>query len=278
MIRASTGDSTRSQARVQHRATRSNVTPFSLIGKRAIVTGAASGIGLATAQVLAQAGAFVYALDLDAARAADAAAAFATPGRGLACDVSDAASVEAAFAAVAADGALDLLVNSAGIAHVGTLLSTTPDDLDRLYRVNVRGTYLCMAAGVKQMQGSGGVIVNIASIAATSGLADRFAYSMTKGAVLSMTLSVAKDYIADKIRCNCISPARVHTPFVDGFLARNYPGHEPEMFEKLSQSQPIGRMGRPDEIATLIQYLCSDEASFITGCDYPIDGGYFNLR
>jgi NAD(P)-dependent dehydrogenase (short-subunit alcohol dehydrogenase family) len=165
------------------------------------------------------------------------------------------------------------------VAHIGTLLTTTPEDFDRLYRVNVVGTYLCMQAGVRQMQQrGGGAIVNLASIAATTGLPDRFAYAMTKGAVLAMTLSVARDYLADGIRCNCISPARVHTPFVDGFVARTYPGREAEMLEKLAQSQPIGRMGRPEEIGWLALYLCSEAASFITGVDYPIDGGYFNLR
>jgi len=124
----------------------------------------------------------------------------------------------------------------------------------------------------------GGIILNMASIAGTSGLADRFAYSMSKGAVVAMTYSVAKDYLAHNIRCNCISPARVHTPFVDGFLRRNYPGKEQEMFEKLEKSQPIGRMAQPEEIAALALYLCSDEASFITGSDYPIDGGFLNLR
>jgi NAD(P)-dependent dehydrogenase (short-subunit alcohol dehydrogenase family) len=127
-------------------------------------------------------------------------------------------------------------------------------------------------------ENGGGVILNMSSVAAVVGLNDRFAYSMSKGAVLAMTLSVAKDYVKDNIRCNCISPARVHTPFVDGFLKKNYPGQEAEMFEKLSKTQPIGRMGTPDEISKLILYLCSDEASFITGTDYPIDGGFIRLN
>jgi NAD(P)-dependent dehydrogenase (short-subunit alcohol dehydrogenase family) len=253
--------------------------PFRLDGKRAVITGGASGIGLATARAFAEAGAHVTILDLVATQAAEAADSLPVPGCGITCDVTNAASVERAFAEAAKSGPIELLVNSAGVAHVGTLLTTTPEDFDRLYRVNVVGTYLCMQAGVRQMQQrGGGAIVNLASIAATTGLADRFAYSMTKGAVLAMTLSVARDYLADGIRCNCISPARVHTPFVDGFVARTYPGRETEMMEKLAQSQPIGRMGRPEEIGWLALYLCSEAASFITGVDYPIDGGYFNLR
>jgi len=124
----------------------------------------------------------------------------------------------------------------------------------------------------------GGVILNMASIAASAGLPDRFAYSMSKGAVVSMTLSVAQDYLGDNIRCNSISPARIHTPFVDGFISKNYPGKEKEMFEELSKTQPIGRMGKPEEVASLALFLCSDEAAFITGVDYPIDGGFTTLN
>ena len=174
---------------------------------------------------------------------------------------------------------IDILVNSAGVSHIGTAESTSEADFDRLYNVNVKGVYNCLHAAIPVMKkNKGGVILNMCSIAATVGLSDRFAYSMTKGAVYSMTFSVAKDYIRENIRCNCISPARVHTPFVDGFLKKNYPGKEQEMFEKLSKTQPIGRMARPEEIAGLILYLCSDEASFITGCDYPIDGGFIKLN
>jgi NAD(P)-dependent dehydrogenase (short-subunit alcohol dehydrogenase family) len=256
------------------------VNLFELNGKRAVVTGAASGIGLATAQTFAAQGAEVVLVDLDLEKATAAAAAIAAGGAkasGFACDVSKAASVEKAFAEIG--GPVDILVNCAGIAHIGTLLSTTPEDLDRLYGVNVRGTYLCMRAVIEGMVAAkSGVIVNMASIAATAALFDRFAYSMSKGAVLSMTLSVAKDYIAHGIRCNCISPARVHTPFVDGYLAKNYPGREAEKMDELARSQPIGRMGKPDEIALMALYLCSDAASFITGVDLPIDGGFFNLR
>ena len=251
-------------------------TPFTLAGKHAIVTGGASGIGNAIAQLFAASGAKVTILDLNAEAAITAAASLAQPGQGIACDVSDEASVATA---VTAAGPADILVNSAGIAHIGTVLSTPPADFDRLFRVNVRGTYLAMQAVLPAMQQrKSGVILNLASIAATSGLPDRFAYSMTKGAVLSMTLSVARDLLADGIRCNCISPARVHTPFVDNFVARNYPGQEAETFARLSAAQPIGRMGTPAEIAQLALYLCSDAASFLTGCDYLIDGGFTNLR
>lgn len=256
---------------------------FRLDGKRAAVTGAASGIGHAIASAFANAGAEVILLDLNAAAASEAAANISAESSSLAsaiaCDVSEESSVQEAFAQIAAKGQLDLLVNSAGVAHVGSVANTTPADFDRLYRINVRGTYLAMQAAVRIMaEQHSGAILNLASIAATSGLSDRFAYSMTKGAVLAMTLSVAKDCLPLNIRCNCISPARVHTPFVDGFVAHNYPGHEVEMIAKLAASQPIGRMGTPEEIAQLALFLCSDAASFITGTDYPIDGGYLNLR
>jgi 2-keto-3-deoxy-L-fuconate dehydrogenase len=254
---------------------------FELNGRRAVVTGAASGIGRAITETFAAQGALVMLVDLDLQKVLQVAGAInATTGsiaKGVACDVSSQESVAAAFAQIG--GPIDILVNSAGISHVGTLRSTSTQDLDRLYEVNVRGTYLCMRAAIEPMlETKRGVILNMASIAATAGLADRFAYSMTKGAVLAMTLSVAKDYIEQGIRCNCISPARVHTPFVDGFLAKNYPGEEAAKMKMLAQSQPIGRMGTPQEIATLALYLCSDEAAFVTGTDYPIDGGFFNLR
>ena len=172
-----------------------------------------------------------------------------------------------------------ILVNNAGIAHVGKLENTSEEDFDRIYRVNVKGFYNCMLATVGHMKtNGGGVILNMASVAASVGLADRFAYSTSKGAVVAMTYSVAKDYVADNIRCNCISPARVHTPFVDGYLSKNYPGREQEMFQRLSQVQPIGRMGEPHEVAALALFLCSDEAGFITGVNYPIDGGFLNLH
>ena len=247
-------------------------------GKLAAVTGAGSGIGRAIAQRLASEGAEVAVMDISAEEGQETLRLIEADGgraRVLVFDVGDTDAVRAAFARL---HRLDVLVNNAGIAHVGHLLQTQPEDLDRLYRINVRGVYHCLHAGVPLMEKNGGSIVNMASIAAKVGLADRFAYSMTKGAVLAMTMSVAKDFVGRGIRCNCVCPARVHTPFVDGFLAKNYPGKEAEMFAKLAAGQPIGRMGRPEEVAAIVAFLASDEASFITGSAYDIDGGFTLLR
>ncbi|MBI3819083.1 MAG: SDR family oxidoreductase [Planctomycetes bacterium] len=252
--------------------------PFSLDGKCAIVTGGGSGIGEAIARLFAARGARVAVLDIRAESASAIAAAIVTNGGAAsahACDVTKKRDVDAVFARVASElGRIDILVNNAGIAHVGSVLSTTEEDFDRIYQVNVKGVYLCSQAGVRAMlQNGGGVILNLASIASLIGLEDRFAYSMSKGAVLTMTRSVAVDYMKKNIRCNCVCPARVHTPFVDGFIKNNYPGREKEMFQKLAEYQPLGRMGTPDEVAALALYLCSDQASFITGQAFPIDGG-----
>src|SRR5205814_261521 len=251
-------------------------------GKVAVVTGAASGIGRAIAHRFAQEGAIVRLVDMDETGAEAATKEIGKAGGNATahrCDVSDQRSAKELFGKLASDGPIHVLVNSAGISHIGKLEGTSESDFDRIFAVNVKGTYNCMYAAIAAMKANGGgVILNMASIAATAGLADRFAYSMSKGAVVSMTLSVARDYLAHNIRCNCISPARIHTAFVDGFLRKNYPGREQEMFRALSQTQPIGRMGKPEEVAALALFLCSDEAAFITGTDYPIDGGFFNLH
>ncbi len=252
---------------------------FKLHHKTALITGAGSGIGKATALLFSEQGATVFLLDRNREQASAVAATIEASGgqaHTIVCDVTQQQEVCAAFASLSA---IDILVNSAGISHIGKADTTSENDFDKVYAVNVKGTYNCIYAALPAMKAKQqGVILNMASIASSVGLADRFAYSMSKGAVLGMTLSVARDYLANGIRCNCISPARVHTPFVDGFLTANYPGREQEMFDKLSRSQPIGRMAIPAEVAQLILYLCSDEASFITGCDYPIDGGFIRLN
>lgn len=256
---------------------------FRLDGRTAVVTGGGSGIGQAIARRFAANGAKVYIVDIQRERAKGTAQMIAQDGGVEAtvvqCDVTDGTAMREEFEKIAAERRLDILVNSAGIANIGRLDTTGEEDFDDVFRVNVKGVYLCMQAAIEPMKrNGGGVILNLASIAATTGLSDRFAYSMSKGAVLAMTLSVAKDYLADNIRCNAISPARIHTPFVDAFLKEHYAEREDEMFAKLSQAQPIGRMGQPDEVASLALFLCSDAAAFLTGADVPLDGGFLNLR
>ncbi len=255
---------------------------FNLQHKIAAVTGGGSGIGRAIAELFAAQGAQVFILELNALAGEDTVKQIESKGgkaKTFTCNVSEQAQVKNVLSTIAEDvGRIDILVNCAGISHIGRLDTTTEEDFDRIFKVNVKGVYNAMAAVIGQMiKQGGGVILNLASIAGSMGLADRFAYSTSKGAILSMTFSVARDYIKHNIRCNCISPARIHTAFVDGFLSKNYPGQEKEMFEKLSKAQPIGRMGKPEEIAALALYLCSDEAAFVTGTDYPIDGGYIKL-
>lgn len=259
--------------------------PFSLAGKAAVVTGAGSGIGKAVATQFVARGAIVgiFEVDLAAAEAAAAdinQAAAKVPGAGKAegykCDVSSEAGVNAAFDSFAGKHKkLDILVNNAGISAVGTIEDATGEDMDRVYNVNIKGVFHCGKAAVKHMKagGRGGSIVNLASIASLVGLTNRFAYGMTKGAVLTMTYAIATDYVKDGIRCNCVCPGRVHTPFVDGYLAKHFPGKEKEQYNVLAQWQPVGRMGKPEEIASLILYLASDESSFVTGASYAIDGG-----
>lgn len=256
---------------------------FDIKDKVAVITGGGSGIGQAIAYLFAKVGAKVRIIERKKALAQDTVDQIESEGgnvRAFGADVSNQKNIEETMKQIIRDERkLDILVCCAGVSSIGTLEETGEEEFDRVYRVNVKGVYNCMYAVIRQMikQGSG-VILNMASVASHVGIADRFAYSMSKGAVYTMTQSVAKDYIKKGIRCNSISPARVHTPFVDGYLKKNYPGKEKEMYEKLSQTQPIGRMGKPEEVAFLALYLCSDEASFITGADYPIDGGFIKLN
>lgn len=250
--------------------------------KVVVITGGGSGIGQATAKMFAREGAHVVILDLDMSGAQQTKQDIESAGGKASvyeCNVAKQQQVNKVIDEVLADTNIDILINNAGIAHVGALEATEESDLDRIYEVNVKGCYNTMKAVIGSMKANqSGVILNLASIASSVGITDRFAYSMSKGAVLTMTYSVARDYIADGIRCNCIAPGRVHTPFVDNFLEKNYPDNKQQMFEKLSKSQPIGRMGKVDEIAGIIAYLCSDEAAFITGSNFPVDGGFVTLN
>ena len=254
---------------------------FSLEGKQAVITGGGSGIGKAISKTFAEQGAILHILELSSENAHITANEIKSNGGSCEaheCNVADREQVINVMNSILDKGNIDILVNNAGIAHVGNIEQTALSDLDRIYNVNIKGVYNCISAVIKGMKKNGGTILNMASIASSVGISDRFAYSMSKGAVLTMTYSIAKDYLDHGIRCNSISPARIYTPFVDGFIKANYPGKEQEMFETLSKTQPIGRMGRPDEVANLALYLCSDEASFITGTDFPIDGGFIKLN
>jgi len=246
--------------------------------KISVVTGGGAGIGKAISLRLAKADSHIAILERNEEQGREVAETILQSGGSaewIACDVGEMESVEQAFARFET---IDALINNAGIAHIGNAETTTPEDMDRLYRVNVKGVYHCLHFGIPRMKGKGGSIVNMASIAAKAGVSDRFAYSMTKGAVFAMTLSVARDYVGQGIRCNCLCPGRVHTPFVDGYLEKYYPNDKEEMFAKLSAYQPIGRMGNPEEIAALVAYLCSEDAQFITGAAWDIDGGVIGLR
>jgi len=252
---------------------------FRLDKKIAVITGGGSGIGKAIALRFAKQGAVIHIIELSVESAGEAADEIKKAGGTVlihSCNVANQKEVLSVFKNI---GAIDILVNNAGIANIGKADTTSEEDFDRVLSVNVKGVYNCIYAALPQLRKSnGGVILNMASVAALTGLAERFAYSTSKGAILAMTMSVARDYMAENIRCNSISPARVHTPFVDGYIKKNYPGREEEMFDKLSKAQPIGRMGTPEEVANLALYLCSEEASFITGIDYPIDGGFLKLN
>jgi NAD(P)-dependent dehydrogenase (short-subunit alcohol dehydrogenase family) len=256
---------------------------INLKDKIAIVTGGAKGIGEAIVKEFYSLGAIVHIVDLDEVNGLrvlkkirqDNINDYFHVG-----DVSDFDAVGGIFENIIKQSKkLDILVNNAGIAHIGTVETTTPEDMDRLYATNVRSVYNCSHFAIKYMKRTGGgAIVNLSSVAAVTGIKERFAYSMSKGAILTMTYSMAKDFIKDHIRCNAVGPARIHTPFVDGYLEKYYPDDKEEMFRKLSGTQPIGRMGNPEEVAQLIAYLCSDMAGFITGSFYPIDGGFITLN
>ncbi|OKS86307.1 SDR family NAD(P)-dependent oxidoreductase [Mucilaginibacter polytrichastri] len=252
---------------------------FTLKNKTAVITGGGSGIGKAIALLFAQQGATVHIIELNADAAKEVVAEIQTKNGhafAVAANVTDQQAIVDALQAI---GKIDILVNNAGIAHIGSIENTSESDFEWIFNVNVKGAYNCIYAAIPLMKAAGsGTILNMASIASHVGITDRFAYSMSKGAIHAMSMSVARDYLHSNIRCNSISPARVHTPFVDGFIAKNYPGKEDEIFEKLSKSQPIGRMAQPQEVAALALYLCSDEAGFITGTDYPIDGGFITLN
>lgn len=251
-------------------------------GKVAVVTGGGSGIGQAICTRFAEEGAKVGILEISTEKAVETTRIIEAAGGqswAFACDVSQQAEVLGGFAHIAENiGSIDIAVNNAGVGHIGTVETTTEADMDRLYAINIKGVYNGCKAAVAQMKSRGGTILNMASSVSLVGIPDRFGYSMSKGAVMTMTYSVACDYLNEKIRCNCIAPARVHTPFVDDYLAKNYPGEEKQMFKQLEKAQPIGRMATPQEIANLAVYLCSDESDFITGTLFPIDGGFMSLR
>ena len=248
--------------------------------KTILITGGASGIGLALVEKFTTEGSNVYFIDSNGLLGRQVEKEFQEKGKSvtfLEVDIREESQVQLAIQSIPSK--LNVLINNAGISHIGNLASTTLADFERLFAVNVSGMFLCSQAALpKLIEEGGGSILNMCSVAATMGIPDRFAYSMTKGATLSMTLSIARDYVNQGIRCNCISPGRVHTPFVDGFLAKNYPGKEQEMFEKLAATQPIGRMGTPTEIAELAYFISSDAGKFITGSNFTIDGGFTGIK
>jgi NAD(P)-dependent dehydrogenase (short-subunit alcohol dehydrogenase family) len=248
--------------------------------KTIVITGGASGIGLAMVKKFASEKWKVFFIDNNQTEGKKVENELKEKGYSITflnCNITQSESVKSTFEAI--PGKIDTLINNAGISHIGKVENTSEADFERLFQVNVKGSFLCIQAALPKLkQDGGGSILNMASVAATIGIPDRFAYSMTKGAMLTMTLSIARDYVADGIRCNCLSPGRVHTPFVDGFIAKTYPGQEKEMFDKLAATQPIGRMGSPEEIAELAYFISSDAGGFITGSNYNIDGGFMGLK
>lgn len=245
-----------------------------------LITGGASGIGLAMVRKFASEGYHVFFIDtnhIEGTKLQFEEHEKGYPVKFLEGSIASFSEVEQLISLI--PGKIDVLVNNAGISHIGKAENTTEEDFDRLFQVNVKGMFNCIKAALPKLkENGGGSILNMCSVAATIGIPDRFAYSMTKGAALSMTLSVARDYVQDGIRCNCLSPGRIHTPFVDGFLAKNYPGQEKEMYDKLAATQPIGRMGTPEEIAELAFFISSEAGGFITGANFNIDGGFMGLK
>lgn len=244
-------------------------TPFRLDGRVALVTGGASGIGEATVRVLTAAGASVHILDLNGERAAKLAAEL--PGAAAhGCDITSPEQVAAVFASIPK---LDILVNNAGIGHVGSIEECAPEDFDRLYRVNVYGLFLVAKAAVPLLLASHGSMINIASVAGLIGIKRRFGYCMSKGAVIAMTKQLAVEY-PTQMRVNCIAPGTVDSPFVESYLEKYHQHEKAEMRVQLNQRQPIGRLGKPEEIAHMVLYLASDEAGFVQGSTQTIDGGW----
>ena len=250
-----------------------------------IITGGGKGIGQAIARRFAEEGARVAIWEADEIAGEETAKEIITKGQQancFKCDITDEESIQNALSEVSEKfGIPDILINNAGIANVGTATTTSVEDFDKVMAVNAKGMFLCLKNVLPKMaEKKSGIILNLASIASRLGIADRFAYSASKGAVLAMTLSVARDFVEQGIRCNCICPGRVHTPFVDGFLKKYYPDENErnEKFDELSKYQPIGRMGEPEEIANIASFLCSPNASFITGGAYDIDGGVMSLK
>ena len=249
-------------------------TPFRLDGRRALVTGGASGIGEATVRALSQAGSSVIIADLQLDGAQKLAGEIGTNAAAVEMDVSDPASVQQVFADL---DALDIVVNNAGIAHVGNIEETELDDFQRVFRVNVDGVFLVTKHALPLLLSSAhGCVVNLGSVAGLVGVSRRFAYCATKGAVVALTRQLAGDY-AGKLRVNCICPGTVHTPFVEGYLEKYHSHEKDKVRAQVHARQPIGRMGKPEEIAHMVLYLCSDEAEFVTGSVISIDGGWTAL-
>jgi NAD(P)-dependent dehydrogenase (short-subunit alcohol dehydrogenase family) len=246
---------------------------FELTGKRALVTGAGSGIGAAIAETFARAGAHVFVTDVQTDTAAATASRITAAGGSAAPMALDVRDEAACTAMAAATGPLDVLVNNAGIGHVGTALTTTAEDLDRLYAVNVRGMLNVTKAYLPEMIARRkGAIVNMASVAGLVGIRDRLAYATTKFAVVGLTKCMALDHAADGVRVNCICPGRVETPWVAERI-KAYPDPK-RAYEEMAATQAMGRMGTPEEIAAAALYLASDAASFVTGSAFAIDGGW----